>query len=216
MSLQYTIIPVTPFQQNCSLIWCEQTKQAALVDPGGDPDRISQAIEKAGVELAQIWLTHGHLDHVGASSQLATKYGVDIIGPGEQDQFWLDGLGQQSQMFGFDPIESFTPTRYLKDGDTLSLGEHQFDVVHVPGHTPGHVAIFHPQSQTAWVGDVLFCGSIGRTDFPQSDHAALIRSIREKLWPLGEQVTFVPGHGPEGQFAEERRNNPFVADQLFS
>ncbi|WP_179287589.1 MBL fold metallo-hydrolase [Paraferrimonas haliotis] len=214
--MQYKIIPVTPFQQNCSLIWCDVTNQAALVDPGGDPQRIEEALSQTGVQLAAIWLTHGHLDHVGASSAIATQYKVDIIGPGKQDQFWLDGLAQQSQMFGFDTIESFTPTRYLAHGDTLSLGQLTFKVVHVPGHTPGHMAIFNQQANIAWVGDVLFCGSIGRTDFPQSDHQALIHSIRHQLWPLGDDVTFVPGHGPNGTFANERKNNPFVADQLFS
>ncbi|SHI15465.1 MBL fold metallo-hydrolase [Ferrimonas marina] len=212
--MKHQIVPVTPFQQNCSLVWCEQSGKGAVIDPGGDVDRILAAAQANDVTIEQIWLTHGHIDHVGGAVALAEKLGVEIIGPHEDDNFWLDSLGNQSQMFGFPMLAAFTPARYLNEGDTLSVGNEQFEVLHTPGHTPGHVVLFHRQQKLAFVGDVLFHGSIGRTDFPMSNHQDLIHSITQKLWPLGSDVEFVPGHGPGATFGDERRSNPFVADQV--
>ena len=210
MSFQYLTLPVTPFQQNCSLVWCSETMQAAVIDPGGELPRLLAAADKLGVKLEQIWLTHAHIDHAGATGTLARERDLPIIGPHPADQFWIDGLPQQSQMFGFPPAESFTPTRWLHDGDTVQVGHVTLQVRHCPGHTPGHVVFFEPVSQRAFVGDVLFAGGIGRTDFPQGDFDTLIRSITQRLWPMGDEVVFIPGHGEESSFGEERRHNPFV------
>lgn len=213
--MKFQIIPVTPFQQNCSLIWCEQTRKAAVVDPGGDIDRIQTAIAEHGLTLDKILLTHGHIDHVGGAAVLAKATGVAIIGPHEADSFWLENLPMQSQKFGFPSVDKFVPAQFLDDGDTVELGNIKLQVLHCPGHTPGHIVFVDTAANIAWVGDVLFRGSIGRTDFPGSDHQALLDSIRTKLWPLGEQVEFVPGHGPMSNFGDERQHNPFVADKLF-
>ncbi|KFZ38734.1 hypothetical protein HR45_04780 [Shewanella mangrovi] len=213
--MKYQIVPVTPFQQNCSVIWCEQTNKAAVVDPGGDIERIQTAIAEHGLTLDKILLTHGHIDHVGGATALAAATGVEIIGPHEEDAFWLDNLPMQSQKFGFPTIEKFTPSQYLQEGDSVSVGNITLEVLHCPGHTPGHIVFFSSEDHLAWVGDVLFRGSIGRTDFPGSNHQALLDSIRKKLWPLGDDVSFIPGHGPMSTFAEERKHNPFVADKLF-
>ncbi|WP_317933342.1 MBL fold metallo-hydrolase [Halioxenophilus sp. WMMB6] len=213
--LKYRVIPVTPYQQNCSLVWCDQTLQAAVIDPGGDLDRIHSAIEQAGVTPVAIWLTHGHLDHVGGTPQLASELSLPIIGPHKEDDFWLASVPDQAKMMGFPTVVPFQPTRWLDDGDTLTLGELTFQVIHCPGHTPGHVVLFEPQSKLAFVGDVLFAGSIGRTDFPRGNYDDLVHSIRGKLWPLGEEVQFVPGHGPMSTFGQEKRSNPFVADKNF-
>lgn len=213
--MKYQIIPVTPFQQNCSLIWCDETKKAAVVDPGGDFDRILIEVDKLGLTLEKILLTHGHIDHVGAAKALAEHAGVPIVGPHEADSFWLENLPEQSKHFGFKACEPFTPTQYLNAGDTVCLGSQTLEVLHCPGHTPGHLVFFSPSSKLAWVGDVLFHGSIGRTDFPQSNHSDLIDSITQTLWPLGRDVEFIPGHGPVSTFGHERDQNPFVADQLF-
>lgn len=211
--LQAAIIPVTPFEQNCSLLWCTATMKGAVIDPGGDLDRIQQAVEQHGVTLERILLTHGHIDHAGATAELAERSGLPIEGPHQGDQFWIDGLPEAGQQFGLNG-RAFTPDRWLTDGDTVGFGALTLDVLHCPGHTPGHVVFFHAPSLLAVVGDVLFHGSIGRTDFPRGDHDALIRSIREKLWPLGDGVTFIPGHGPASTFGEERRSNPFVGDHV--
>jgi len=210
--LQYEIIPVTPFQQNCTLFWCDQTKQAAVVDPGGDLDKIIGAIKKHGLTLAKIFLTHAHLDHAGGTNALSKHYKVAIEGPHKDDQFWIDSIEAQKQRFGFTEGEVFTPDRFLNQGDTVSFGDISFEVYFCPGHTPGHVIFFHRESKLAQVGDVLFCGSIGRTDFPRGDHATLICSIRENLFPLGNDIRFIPGHGPMSTFGDERRNNPHVSD----
>lgn len=211
--MKYRIIPVTAFQQNCSLIWCEQTLKAAVVDPGGDLERIKLAVAEEGVELEKILLTHAHIDHAGGTAALAEEFALPIEGPHIEDKFWIDALPQQSQMFGFPPAKPFTPDRWLDDGDTVTVGEQHLQVIHCPGHTPGHVVFYHPESALALVGDVLFQGSIGRTDFPKGDHGTLIRSIREKLFPLGDDISFIPGHGPMSTFGEERRSNPFVAER---
>ncbi len=211
--LRYQTLPVTAFAQNCSIVWCDQTMEAAVIDPGGDLARIEAAAQQLGVQLKAIWLTHAHIDHAGGTAELAAKLDLPIIGPHPGDQFWIDGLPQQSQMFGFPPAGHFTPTRWLADGDTVQIGSSVVNVRHCPGHTPGHVVFHSPEAKRAFVGDVLFAGSIGRTDFPGGNHAELISSIRERLWPMGDDTVFIPGHGPESTFGEERRFNPYVAQR---
>ena len=210
--MDYRILPVTPFAQNCTLLWCEETMKGAVVDPGGDIDEIVAAAAQLGVTLEEILLTHGHIDHAGGTAELVARLKIPVIGPQREDAFWIDQLPEQSHRFGFPHCEAFTPDRWLEDGDKVRVGNVILDVLHTPGHTPGHVCFFHPGSKLAIVGDVLFAGSIGRTDFPRGDHEALLRSIHEKLWPLGNDVDFVPGHGPMSTFGEERESNPFVAD----
>jgi hydroxyacylglutathione hydrolase len=208
--LHYLTVPVTAFAQNCSIVWCDQTMDAAIIDPGGDLERLLAEVKRLGLKLGQIWLTHAHIDHAGGTGELARRLGLPIVGPHPGDQFWIDGLAQQSRMFGFPPAEPFTPTRWLHDGDSVALGQSTLAVRHCPGHTPGHVVFHSAEIQRAFVGDVLFAGGIGRTDFPQGDHAQLIRSIRERLWPMGDDTVFIPGHGPESSFGEERQFNPYV------
>ena len=210
--LQYETIPVTPFAQNCSVVWCDQTMQAAVIDPGGDLDQILGFVKAKGLQLLQIWITHGHVDHAAATATLAQQLKLPITGPHKGDQFWIDGLPQAAAMYGFPPAQVFTPDRWLQDGDTVSLGNSTLQVRHCPGHTPGHVVFYSQEANRAFVGDVLFAGSIGRTDFPQGNHADLIASIRGRLWPMGDDTVFIPGHGPESTFGRERRSNPYVAD----
>lgn len=212
--MDYRILPVTAFSQNCSLLWCEETREAAVVDPGGDLDDIIAAAGRLGIRIVRILLTHGHIDHAGGTAELARRLGVPVEGPQREDAFWIEQLPGQSRMFGFPPCEAFTPNRWLEDGDSVSFGKVTLEVLHTPGHTPGHVCFFHRPSKLAVVGDVLFAGSIGRTDFPRGDYDTLIRSIRQGLWPLGDDVEFIPGHGPMSSFGEERRNNPFVGDGI--
>lgn len=211
--MKYRIIPVTAYQQNCSLLICQQTNKAALIDPGGDIDVLLAAVKQEGVELESILVTHGHLDHVGGVAELAEKLALPIIGPQQADEFWIQNLPEQVRVFGFPHSDSFTPTRWLNDGDTVKVGEEVLQVIHCPGHTPGHVVYFSETARVAWVGDVLFKGSIGRTDFPKGDHQTLINSIKNKLWPLGTDVAFVPGHGPMSTFGEEMLNNPYVGNR---
>ncbi len=208
------IIPVTPLQQNCSLIWDGDTKEAVFVDPGGDCAQLEQALEHFGLTLKKVWLTHGHLDHAGAAQTLKEKYGVPIEGPHEDDQWLLDDIEAQGAKYGITDGRNTKPDRYLNDGDTLEFNGQTFGVTHCPGHTPGHVVIWHDAAKLAFVGDVLFQGSIGRTDFPRGNHADLIASITQKLWPLGNDMRFVPGHGPMSTFGHERQSNPFVADSV--
>ena len=210
--MKIAVIPVTPFQQNCTLLVCEQTMRGAVVDPGGDIDKILDAVAQIGLALEKIFLTHGHMDHAGATAELAGRLNLPIEGPHIGDKFWIDGIPEQSKRFGLAPAKSFTPDRWLNDGDHVQFGAITLDVYHCPGHTPGHVIFFDPASKIAQVGDVLFHGSIGRSDLPGGDHDTLIRSIKQKLWPLGSDVVFVPGHGPLSTFGEERRSNPFVRD----
>ena len=212
-ALRYLTVPVTPFAQNCSIVWCERSRQAAIIDPGGDLPRIEAALRELAVTPTQIWLTHAHIDHAGGSAELSARLGLPIVGPHPGDQFWIDGLAEQGRMFGFARAEPFTPTRWLHDGDTVSIGQQTLAVRHCPGHTPGHVVFHSPDIQRAFVGDVLFAGSIGRTDFPQGDHEQLLDSIRTRLWPMGDETVFIPGHGPESSFGRERRTNPFVRDR---
>ncbi len=211
--LRYLTVPVTPFEQNCSLVWCDQTMKGAVIDPGGDLDRLQAEVKRLGVALEQIWLTHAHIDHAGGAAELARSLSLPIIGPHEGDQFWIDGLPQQAKMFGFAHAQGFKPTRWLKDADTVSVGNSQLVVRHCPGHTPGHVVFYSSEAKRAFVGDVLFSGSIGRTDFPQGDQATLISSIQQRLWPMGDETVFIPGHGPESTFGRERLTNPYVADR---
>jgi glyoxylase-like metal-dependent hydrolase (beta-lactamase superfamily II) len=214
--MKVAIIPVTQFQQNCSLLVCESTHQAALVDPGGDRDTLMDAVEKAGVKLEKILLTHGHIDHCGATAELVRRLGLPVEGPHAEDQFWIDQLPEQGRQFGFPVLQPFVPDRYLDTGDEVRVGDIALEVRHCPGHTPGHVVFVQRQHQVAFVGDVLFKGSIGRTDFPRGDFPTLIESITSQLWPLGNDITFIPGHGPVSTFGEERRSNPFVSDEVLA
>jgi len=210
MSLKIAIIPVTAFEQNCSILICDELNEAAIVDPGGDLDRIRETISELKVKVTKILITHGHLDHCGGAKDLADGYGVMIEGPQKEETFWIDQLLEQSQRFGFAHAKPFTPNRWLEDGDQVMVGKQTFDVYHCPGHTPGHVVFVDRQAKLAVVGDVLFAGSIGRTDFPRGNHGQLIRSIQEKLFPLGDDIAFIPGHGPMSTFGEEKINNPYV------
>lgn len=213
--MKLLIIPVTPFQQNCCVLVDEKTNKAAVTDPGGDLERIDQAIDELGVELEKVFLTHGHIDHCGQSMQFANQHEVPLEGPHVEDKFWIDQLPEQGKRFGFEHLDAFEPNRWLEEGDHVSFGSIEMDVWHCPGHTPGHVVFHHPPSQLAIVGDVLFRGGVGRSDFPRGDAQTLVNSIRDKLWPLGNDTQFVPGHGPMSTFGEERKDNPFVADRLF-
>ncbi|MEO8124588.1 MAG: MBL fold metallo-hydrolase [Burkholderiales bacterium] len=208
--IHYSTIPVTPFQQNCSIVWCDQTMEGAVIDPGGDLPEIRAEAKRLGVALKQILLTHAHIDHAGGTAALARALSLPIVGPHPGDQFWIDSLRQQALQFGLAPAEPFTPTRWLHDGDTVQVGKSTLAVRHCPGHTPGHVVFHSAEAKRAFVGDVLFAGSIGRTDFPGGDHATLIASITERLWPMGDDTVFIPGHGPESTFGRERQTNPFV------
>lgn len=211
--LRYRTLPVTAFAQNCSLVWCDQTLEAAVIDPGGEIERLLATVAELNLQLRAIWLTHAHIDHAGAVGELADRLQLPIIGPHPGDQFWIDALPQQSAMFGFPPARHFAPTRWLQDGETVQIGQSTLTVRHCPGHTPGHVVFHSAEAQRVFVGDVLFAGRIGRTDFPQGNHAQLLASIREKLWPMGDATMFIPGHGPEGTLGEERRFNPYVGER---
>jgi glyoxylase-like metal-dependent hydrolase (beta-lactamase superfamily II) len=215
MSIRVTIVPVTPYQQNCSILKCEETGQAAVVDPGGDVERILAAAKEMDADIRKILLTHGHMDHCAASDVLRQQLDIPIEGPQREDAFWIDRLPEWCQMSGFPHADAFAPDRWLEEGDTVIVGEQTLKVFHCPGHTPGHVVFLHEGQRIAWVGDVLFQGSIGRTDFPRGDHQQLIDSIRDKLFPLGDDITFIPGHGPTSTFGQERRSNPFVADARY-
>ncbi|OUD13951.1 MBL fold metallo-hydrolase [Thioflexithrix psekupsensis] len=211
--MQYTIIPVTSFYQNCTVLWCQNTQEAVIVDPGGEADRIIKFLERHQLKSAAILLTHGHLDHVGASVTLAKQLNIPIKGPHIADKFWLAEIEEQCKLFGFPHHPNFIPDQWLNHGDIIEFGKETLQVLHCPGHTPGHVVFFHAADKLALVGDVLFNGSIGRTDFPKGDYATLIRSIKEQLWPLGDDVQFIPGHGEMSSFGEERRYNPYVSDR---
>jgi hydroxyacylglutathione hydrolase len=213
--LKAVTIPVTPFAQNCSIVWCTETMKGAAVDPGGDLDKIQSVLDEHGITLEKILLTHGHLDHAGGTADLAEKFSIPIEGPHKADLFIIKGLDKSGGRPGFEGARSFTPDRWLEGGDTVQVGSQTFDVKHCPGHTPGHVVFYNDDAQLAFVGDVLFNGSIGRSDLPQGNHQQLVDSIRSELWPLGEEVTFVPGHGGNSTFGQERKFNPYVADHFF-
>lgn len=209
--LNAIVVPVTPFQQNCTILFDAEEKTGVVVDPGGDVDRIVEALKQNGISPQAIWLTHGHIDHAGGAMDLKDQLGIEIVGPHEADKFLLDNLENQAKRFGVgEAVRNCTPDRFLTEGETVSFGEHVFKVLHCPGHAPGHVVFYNRDAQFAHVGDVLFRGSVGRTDLPGGDHEALIRSIKEKLLPLGDEIGFICGHGPGGRFGEERRGNPFL------
>ena len=212
--LQAAIIPVTQFQQNCALIWDDASKHALVIDPGGDVPRITEAIGKLGLTVERILLTHGHIDHAGGAAELREALGVPLEGPDERDAFLLDGLAEQGRAYGIAGSRNVRPDRWLNEGDTVALGAHRFGVLHCPGHTPGHIVFVNEAARVALVGDVLFRGSVGRTDFPYGDTAALLGSIRDKLMPLGDDVSFLCGHGPGSTIGAERRSNPYVTEAL--
>jgi glyoxylase-like metal-dependent hydrolase (beta-lactamase superfamily II) len=209
--LRAAIIPVTPLQQNCTLLWCTANMRGAFVDPGGDLSRLETAASQAGVTIEKILLSHGHIDHCGSAGILAEELGVPIEGPHEADRYWIDRLAEDGAKYGITG-RSFEPSRWLNDGDQVSVGGLRFDVRHCPGHTPGHVVFHNKESRLAMVGDVLFRSSVGRWDFPHGDKQQLISSITERLWPMGDETAFVPGHGPMSTFGHERQTNPFVSD----
>jgi hydroxyacylglutathione hydrolase len=213
--LRAAIIPVTPLQQNCTLLWCTKTMRGAFVDPGGDLDRLEAAAAHHGVTIEKILVTHGHLDHCGMAGVLAKKLSVPIEGPHEEDRFWIAQLTDDGRRYGME-AHSFEPDRWLVDGETVTVGELELQVRHTPGHTPGHIVFHHEPSRLAMVGDVLFQGSIGRTDFPRGDHQTLVDAITGRLWPMGDDTTFVPGHGPTSTFGRERQTNGFVADHVLA
>jgi len=208
--MDYHIIPVTAFSQNCSVIWCTESNEAALVDPGGDAETIKREVAALGVNLTQILRTHGHLDHVGAAAELAAHYSLPIVGPHKADKFWLDSLPTQSQMFGFAECPPLVPDRWLEEGETVQVGQTSLEVLLCPGHTPGHIVFFDRAGRLLVSGDVIFSGGVGRSDFPQGSHSDLIASIHNKLLPLGDDVTFIPGHGPMSTLGRERISNPFL------
>jgi glyoxylase-like metal-dependent hydrolase (beta-lactamase superfamily II) len=211
MPARAAIVPVTPFGQNCTLLWCEDTKRAVVVDPGGDLERIEAAIAETGVTVEAIWLTHGHIDHAGGAAELRERLEVPVVGPHEADRFLLDRLPETGRAYGIAGARAVTPDRWLDEGDRVEVGEIAFSILHCPGHSPGSVVFVQREQRFAIVGDVLFRGSVGRTDLPGGDHAALIRSIKDKLLPLGDDVAFLCGHGPAGTIGEERASNPFIA-----
>jgi len=208
--LGVAVVPVTAFQQNCSILWCTRTRQAAIVDPGGDVALIQGALKEIGVTPAAIWLTHGHLDHAGGATELSEALSIPIIGPHEADKFLLDDLPRSGLRFDILDMKAVTPSRWLAEGDEVSVGDVSFTVAHVPGHTPGHVTFFQEDLRFLLAGDTVFAGSVGRTDFPYGSHETLIAGIKAKLLPLGDDVQFLPGHGPASTLGEERANNPFL------
>lgn len=212
--LKAQIVPVTAFQQNCSIIWCDETMEGAFVDPGGDVDALLERAKSLGVNIKKILLTHGHLDHAGGAKDIREKLGLEVIGPHKEDKFWLDQIEEQAAKYNMQGLKCCEPDQWLNDGDQVTVGNVVLDVYHTPGHTPGHVIIHDAKHKVAFVGDVLFKGSVGRTDFPRGDTQTLLDAIQEKLWPLGDDVTFVPGHGPLSTFGAERKTNPFVADHV--
>lgn len=210
MALQFQIVPVTAFEQNCSILWCDETMEAVVVDPGGDQHKIESALNTLRVKLTAVWLTHCHIDHAGATADVAQTFSIPIVGPQKQEQFWIDMLPQQSAMFGFPQVNMFTPDRWLEQDDTVQVGNQILSVKHCPGHTPGHVVFYSDSAQLVVVGDVLFNGGIGRTDFPKGDHQTLLDAIKDQLFTLPDETRFIPGHGPMSTIGHEKQTNPFV------
>ena len=210
------IAPVTPLRQNCTIVWCSHTRRAAIIDPGGEIPALLAALKDHDLTLEKIWVTHGHADHAGGVALLREDTGAMVEGPHPADRFWIERIPQDAARWGLAGARAFEPDRWLQDGDTVTLGQTRFEVLHCPGHTPGHVVFVHREARLAQVGDVLFHGSIGRTDFPHGNHDQLIASITTRLWPLGGDVAFVPGHGPMSTFQAERDSNPFVGDQVLA
>lgn len=210
--IQAIVVPVTPFQQNTSIVWCTATKRAACVDPGGEVERLLSAAAQAGVVIEKILLTHGHLDHAGAAAELKERLNVPIEGPHPDEAWLLAEIESSAARWGMPGARNCTPDRWLAEGDSVTVGEARFDVIHCPGHTPGHVVFYQPETKFALVGDVIFRGSVGRTDFPRGNHADLVNSIRNKLFPLGDDIRFLPGHGQMSTFGWERKTNPYVSD----
>lgn len=206
----YSVLPVTPFEQNATLVWCTRTMQGAIIDPGGELGRLREFIDKAGVDVQKILLTHGHVDHAGGADELRAQLSVPVVGPHEADAFWLDRVEEAGRMYGLHGVRNLKPDAWLQDGGQVTFGDAALEVIHAPGHTPGHVVFYNAPARWAQVGDVLFRGSVGRTDFPLSNHDDLINAIHNRLFPLGDDVEFVAGHGPMGTFGEERRTNPFL------
>ncbi|MHA3083963.1 MBL fold metallo-hydrolase [Acinetobacter sp. ANC 5383] len=211
--LQVKIVPVTAFAQNCSIVWDDDSKQAVLIDAGGDAQKLQQEVEALGLTVQALWVTHGHLDHVGAVGELARVWQVPVIGPQQEDQFWLDALQDVSVRYGFPIPEPVHVTQWLEGGETLSLGKHQFEVRYAPGHTPGHVMFYSAEYGLLWTGDVLFKGSIGRTDFPRGNHQQLLGSIQRECFSLPDDTQFISGHGPISTIGYEKQFNPFVASK---
>ncbi|WP_272690419.1 MBL fold metallo-hydrolase [Providencia sp. PROV152] len=212
--MKYTIIPVTPFMQNCQVIWDENSMEAVIVDPGGEAEKLIAAIEERGLKLSKILLTHGHADHIGATAAIVKHFSVPIYGPQKEDAFWIEALAQQNAMFNIEGCPDFTPDYWLEEGQTVSCGPITFDVLHCPGHTPGHIIFVNHADKLISMGDVLFKGGVGRSDFPRGDHQALIASIKNKVLPLGDEYQFIPGHGPMSNLGHERQTNPFLQDDL--
>ncbi len=210
MPARAMIVPVTPLQQNCTLLWCETTKHAVVVDPGGDLERVQAAIAQAGVTVERIWLTHGHIDHAGGADALRETLKVPIEGPHRADEFLLHSLVERGREWGMPDARNVTPDRWLTEGDAVTVGEVSFDLLHCPGHSPGSMVFVNRTQRFALVGDVLFQGSIGRSDLPGGDHSALLQSIKTKLLPLGDDMFFVCGHGPSSTIGHERATNPFL------
>ena len=206
------VVPVTPFQQNCSIVWCIETKMGAVFDPGGDLENILQAVEEHEITIEKILITHAHLDHAGGAHELSQKLNVPIEGPHKEDLFLMESLAEQGEKFGLNNAKSFKTNRYLNNGDEVKIGKQILGVRHCPGHTPGHIIFFHEKAKLAVVGDVIFQGSIGRSDLPRGNHEELVNSIVRELWPLGDEMTFIPGHGPLSTFGQERLTNPYVSD----
>jgi glyoxylase-like metal-dependent hydrolase (beta-lactamase superfamily II) len=209
--MKFQIIPVTPFQVNCTVMWDEKTNKAAVVDPGGDLPRITGLLEKNGLTLEKVFVTHGHLDHCGAAKKLATQFGVPIEGPNQKDEYLLEAMATtQPRMWGLPAGEPFTPDRWLNQGDTVTVGEETLSVYECPGHTPGHIAFFHSPTKVAITGDVLFAGSVGRTDLPKGSFKDLENSVRTNLYTMGDDVQFIPGHGPTSSIGHEKKTNQYI------